>query len=194
MNILSTPIPMLDRIFLVAAAIGAMTVLFRAITLFAGGDLDGHDWDDTDGYDHGDGEDGFRFLSVFGLAAFFMMFGLVGIALRHPSGAGTGWPILGGLVAGLATLWIISRLFHLGRHLQSSGTIHPRAAVGCQGTVYMTIPAGGTGRVTVRVSQRVREMDAIHIAGTELPTGTPVRVVRVDDALAVVEPVSLEEL
>ena len=58
----------------------------------------------------------------------------------------------------------------------------------------MTIPAGGTGRVTVRVSQRVREMDAIHIAGTELPTGTPVRVVRVDDALAVVEPVSLEEL
>ena len=192
MNILSTPIPMLDRVFLVAAAAGGTMVLLRAIMLFAGGDLDGHDWDAGDGGGHGETEDGFRFLSVFGLAAFFMMFGLVGMALRHP-GKGMGGSIVGGLLAGLATLWILARLFRLGQRLQSSGTIHPQAAVGCQGTVYMTIPAGGTGRVTIRVRQRVREMDAIHSAGTELPTGTQVRVVRVDQTLAVVEPLSSED-
>ena len=193
MNILLTVVPTLDRIFLVAAVVGAAMVALRAITLFAGGDLDGHDWEDGGGDDPGEGSDGFRFLSVFGLAAFFMMFGLVGIALRHPGNRGMGWPIAGGLLAGLGSLWIIGRLFRLGRHLQSSGTLQPQAAVGCQGTVYLTIPAGGIGRVNVRIGQRVREMDAIHPAGLALPTGTQVRVVRVDQSLAVVEPLSPEE-
>ena len=193
MNYYSTPLPILDHVFLIAATAGAITLLFRAITLFAGGDLDGHDWEDTDGHDPGEAGDGFRFLSVFGLAAFFMMFGLVGMALRRSGEAGMGWSILGAVLAGLAALWVIARIFQLARHLQSSGTLQPQAAVGCRGTVYLTIPAGGTGRVNVRIGHRVREMDAMHSAGMALPTGTAVRVVRVDQALAVVEPLSDQE-
>ena len=58
----------------------------------------------------------------------------------------------------------------------------------------MRIPAGGTGRVTVKIGQRLREMDAVNAAGTELPTGTPVRVLRVERAIAIVQALSPMEL
>jgi len=189
MEFLTHSLPMLDRIFLAASAAGAFTVLLRAVLLFAGGDLDGHEGDDP-----GEGAEGFRFLSVFGLAAFFMMFGLVGLALRHQSGAGPGATLVGGGLAGLTALWGIARILHLGRHLQSSGTFLPQAALGCTGIVLERIPAGGTGRVNVRVGQRLREMEAVHSEGAGLPTGTPVRVVRVERALAIVQPLSPPEL
>lgn len=104
-------------------------------------------------------------LSVHGLTSFATMFGLVGLALSRQSRAGMGWSILGATLAGLASIWVITRLFRFARGLQSSGNIPPQAAVGCLGTVYLTIPAGGTGRVNVRIGQRLREMDAIHTGG-----------------------------
>jgi len=64
--------------------------------------------------------------------------------------------------------------------------------VGCLGTVYSRIPAGGTGRVNVLVGHRLREMDARGEAGGDLPTGTPIRVVRVEQSLAIVQPLSME--
>ena len=128
MNLFPQPLPMLDRVFLLAAATGAFTVLVRALMLCAGGD----EGADLDGHDGGEGTEGFRFLSVFGLAAFAMMFGLVGLALRHEGHAGAGPSILGGGLAGLVALVGIARLFHLASRLQSSGTLPPQAAVGCR--------------------------------------------------------------
>lgn len=173
----------LDRIFIFAGAIGAFAVLMRMAALFAGGDGD----------DLGDGDD-FRILSIHGLSTFLMMFGLVGVALTRQSGAGVGLSLLGGALAGLAAIWIMARLFRLALRFQSSGTIPSQAATGCLGTVYLHIPAGGTGRVNVRIGQRLREMDAVDAAGGELSTGTPVRVIRVQKSLAVVQPVSSSEM
>jgi len=170
MNLFPQPLPMLDRVFLLAAATGAFTVLVRALMLCAGGD----EGADLDGHDGGEGTEGFRFLSVFG----------------HEGHAGAGPSILGGGLAGLVALVGIARLFHLASRLQSSGTLPPQAAVGCQGVVYLGIPAGGTGRVTVRIGERLREMDARHSAGTPLPTGTPIQVLRVERTLAIVQPLS----
>ena len=177
----------LDRILLLAGALGAAGVLLRVLFLFAGGDLDG------DGLD-GDPGDGFRALSVHGLSSFFMMFGLVGFALSRQNQASAGWSLLGGLLAGLAAVWIIARLCRFALRLQPSGTLPLEAAAGCSGTVYLTIPAGGTGRVNVRIGQRLREMDAVHATGGELPTGTPIRVLRVDRSLAIVQSLSSKEL
>jgi hypothetical protein len=190
----TTSFTILDRIFLLAGMIGAIVVVFRVILLIAGGDLDG---DDPGGGDGGlpgeEGGDGFHFLTVHGLSSFFMGFGLVGLALSRQSKAGMGLSILGGILAGTAAIWVIARLFRLTHGLQSSGTLNPQAAAGCFGTVYMNIPAGGTGRVNVQIGQRLREMDAMAAEGAELPTGTPIRVVRVDRSLAVVQPVSAQE-
>jgi len=173
----------LDRIFLLCAALGAIVALFRVLFLFVGGEP-GEDTPELD--DLGTPGSGFRYLSLHGLSSFFMMFGLVGLALNH-QGAGAGASILGGLVAGAAAIWIIVRLFRFALRLQSSGTLPAQAAAGCLGSVYLTIPAGGVGRVNVRIGQRLREMDAIAADGLELPTGTAIRVLRVQRTLAIVQ-------
>jgi membrane protein implicated in regulation of membrane protease activity len=182
----------LDRIFLLAGTLGAIVVVFRAVVLFAGGDL-GEDPGAGELDGQGEAGDGFQFLSVHGLSSFFMMFGLVGLALSRQSGAGAGWSLLGGVLAGLGAIWVIARLFRFALRLQSSGTIPAQAAAGCLGTVYLSIPAGGTGRVNVQIGQRWRELDATHEAGTELPTGTPIRVMRVERAVAIVQPLTFPE-
>lgn len=180
----------LDHLFLLCATLGAIVALVRVMFLFVGGDL-GEDAPELD--DPGTPGAGFHDLSLHGLSSFFMMFGLVGLALDRQSRAGAGLAILGGLAAGAAALWIIARLFRFALRLQSSGTLPAQAATGCQGIVYLGIPAGGIGRVNVRIGQRLREMDASAEDGLALPTGTPVRVTRVQRTLAIVEPLSALE-
>lgn len=177
----------LDWVFITAGASGTLVVLLRVGLLLVGLslDLDGDEFGDMDG--HGDHGDGFHFLTVHSLASFLMMFGLAGFALRRNQ-AGTAWAILGGILAGLGAIWVIARLFRFAHRLQSSGTLRLEDAVGSLGTVYLTIPAGQTGRVSLRIGQRLREMDAVHAGSGPLVTGTPVRVLRVERSVAVVEP------
>jgi hypothetical protein len=83
----------------------------------------------------------------------------------------------GGTLAGLASVWIIGRLFQWIIGLQLSGTVGVERAVGGEGTVYLTIPAGGTGRVLITADHRRRELDAIAQDGEAISTGERVRVV-----------------
>jgi len=116
-----------------------------------------------------------------------MMFGLVGIALYRQSQMGVVTSIVGAVVAGLASVWFIGKIFQGAARLQSSGTLHIADAVGCTGTVYLTIPERGTGRVTLNFKNHLREFDAREKNGAEVPTGTPVRVVQVNATVLVVE-------
>jgi len=116
-----------------------------------------------------------------------MMFGLVGLALYRQSQMRVPLSIAGALVAGMASVWIIGKLFQGAARLQSSGTLKTAEAVGCKGTVYLTIPANGIGRVSINFRNRLREFDAIEKAGASLVTGTPVRVVEIKANILVVE-------
>ncbi|MFH2092614.1 MAG: hypothetical protein ABIJ31_09645 [Pseudomonadota bacterium] len=136
---------------------------------------------------HADSDVGFRLLSLQGLSAFFMMFGLVGLALYRQSQVGTLIAILGAVVAGMVSVWVIGKLFQGAVSLQSSGTLKTADAVGSSGTVYLTIPEGGTGRVSLNFQNRLREFDASEKNGSQVPTGTPVRVVQVKANVLVVE-------
>jgi hypothetical protein len=53
-------------------------------------------------------------------------------------------------------------------------------AIGRTGTVYLRVPANktGPGKVTLNLQKRTVELEAF-TAASELPTGTPVRVVAV---------------
>jgi membrane protein implicated in regulation of membrane protease activity len=123
------------------------------------------------------------------MAAFLLMFGLVGLALYQQSRAGMAISTIGGVGAGLAAVWVVGKLFALAGRLQASGNLAADAVVGCEGTVYLAIPANGGGRVTVIVQGRQRECDAVSADGVALPTGTPVRVVRINAGVATVEKV-----
>lgn len=183
----------LEIFFLICAVVGGIFVFIRLVTQFiGGGDADiGADVHveasvDVDAH-HADSDIGFKFLSMHGLTSFFMMFGLVGFAMHRQSGAGAVASILAAMAAGFASVWIIGKLFAAVGKLQSSGTIPLKSAIGSKGTVYLTIPAGGTGKVMVEVRDRVREYSAVAKSGAEMKTGVLVTVVSVNGDLLVVD-------
>jgi membrane protein implicated in regulation of membrane protease activity len=178
----------MEIFFLICAVIGGFFVLARTVLQFAGGDSD-TDIDDGAGIDahHTDSDIGFKLLSMHGLTSFLMMFGLVGLAFYRQSRAGLLVSLAGATVAGLATVWVIGKLFQFAGRLQSSGTLSTTGAVGSTGTVYLTIPERGTGRVSIAFQNRLREFDAVEKDGAVLPTGTSIRVVGVNSNVLVVE-------
>jgi len=207
----------LEKLFLTCALFGGTLFVIRIVMQFIGGfgdvdteidaggveadfDIDADVGVDVDidaeaQIDAGEGEAAiedstasFRLLTLQGITGFFMMFGLVGLALLRQTRLSEGWAIFGAVLWGLFTLWIVAKLFQFMRNLQSSGTIDIRNAVGEEGTVYLTIPADGTGKAQVTIQDRLRVMDAVCQQGEEIKTGESIRVVRVvGDSTLVVE-------
>ena len=155
--------------FLICAIVGGIFVLIRFTMMMIGldhgvdgnlgdglhGDLGGgtHDFDGQ----HTDSDVGFKLLSLQGITSFLLMFGLVGMALYNQSKVGIIISMTGAVAAGLASVWIIAKMFSLVIKLQSSGTIPIDSTVGAQGKVYLTIPANGSGRVLISVRNSLRE-------------------------------------
>lgn len=138
---------------------------------------------------HSDPDAGFRILSVHGLSAFFMMFGLVGLALHVQSGFGPALATLGGIAAGLLAVEGIRRMFRLFIGLQVSGTIQSEQFIGCKGEIYASVPAAGTGVATVSVRGRRREVDVRTESGQALESGAAIEVIAREGARFVVRPV-----
>ncbi len=123
----------------------------------------------------------FQYMSIQGLTAFFMMFGWVGLALVYESGF-PGWvATIGGLAAGVLTTWILSQMFRFAGSLQCDGTMRINRALGSGGTVYLRIPADGSGQVQVEIDGRLMVRDAISASKEEIMTGEQVTVVWVQD-------------
>jgi len=171
--------PSLEMFFLASAIIGGILFFVRLIMFFLGAG-DGADLaDELDtSFDAGDSEGGFKFISFQGVAGFFLMFGLVGLAIL--SGGASSLAALGGAAgSGLVTLFIVALLFNSIRKLQSDGTLRLENAIGKEGTVYLTIPAEGSGQVRVAVQGGLKIFDAISTNQERIPTGENVRVVKV---------------
>lgn len=82
---------------------------------------------------------------------------------------------------GVALVAIVMYLFKWLSSMQQSGNINVfKAAVGCIGSVYLTIPGErkGEGKVQISINSSVREYNALTDSDT-LKTGTRIRVVEV---------------
>ena len=196
-----------DWVFLVSALIGGTVFLLRLLLMLVGlhhggaeagqmevghAEMGGVDVGHADlghveagqvevapGDVHAESDVSFTLLSIQGITAFFMMFGLVGLALHRESRAATGWSVLGAVAAGAVALCVINAIFMVMRRLQSSGTLDLRQAVGQEGSVYLTIPPGGTGKVQVTVQGRFQVFDAASEANQAIKTGERVKVVKI---------------
>jgi len=177
----------LEMFFLICATIGSFFVFTKFIMQLLGADADTDTGDISINEHHFDSDKGFQLLSLYGFSSFFMMFGLVGLALYRQSKVGIPFSVIGAVAAGFASVWIIGKIFQAAMRLQSSGTIQTSDAIGCNGTVYLTIPKGGIGRVTLNIRNHSREFDAIGMHGEAIATGTPIRVVAVNGATLLVE-------
>jgi membrane protein implicated in regulation of membrane protease activity len=207
----------IETLFLVCAIIGGVLFVVRLALQFIGGDSGGHhdiggisdvsDVGDIDihGADvHGDfaGDAdldvhdtylSFKILSFQGLTAFFMMFGLVGLAMMRSTDQGPTAALIAASLAGFGTVWVIGAIFRKAGALQASGNINLRNAIGQEGEVYLTIHSAGTGKAKVTVQERLRIYDAVSTGSDEICTGQRVRVVDVTpQEVLVVEKIQTE--
>lgn len=179
----------IDLVFVVCAAFGALLFVVRFVAQLLGVHGGGDAEIDVGNADvvHADADVSFKLLSLQGLTAFFVMFGLVGLALSRGSGVHEALAFAGAAAAGLGTTWLIGKIFALTARLQSSGTIDNSRAIGGVGSVYLTIPAAGTGKVQVTFAGRQREFDAVAADHEEIRTGTRIRVLSATGSTLVVE-------
>jgi membrane protein implicated in regulation of membrane protease activity len=176
--------PTIDIVFLVCAVLGGTAFLIWVVLQFVGGDLDGDvdldaDFDASEG--SGSADVSFTLLSFQGLSSFLTMFGLVGLAAHREGGLGSFLSLGAAALAGLAMTATISRLFSTFNRLQSSGTIKMESAVGQEGSIYLTVPESGEGKVQLTLQGRFQVVPAIAEGGERIETGTRVLVVRVSD-------------
>lgn len=178
----------LEKIFAVCAILGGTLFIVRLILQFLG--LHGHDVGggvDTSGMDiahagHGDvgtgheSDIGFKLLSLQGVTAFLLMFGLVGLAMSKQTTAGPVWSIVVAVAAAFVTVLLMAKVFSSMGRLQSSGNIDVSKAVGLPGVVYLNIPADGVGQVEITIQNRMRIYDASSADKTALKTGDRVKV------------------
>jgi len=192
----------LERLFLVCAILGGLLFIVRLVLQFMGGDAAGHhdissamdaahadmgdasfhdagtDFQDADANIH-DSYLSFKILSFQGLTAFFMMFGLVGLAMMKQTGQGPVPSLFAAVAAGAGTVWVIGLIFREAGSLQTSGNIDLRNAIGQEGEIYLTIPSSGTGKARVTVQERSRIYDAVSTSKEQIKTGQRIRVVDV---------------
>lgn len=186
------------QVFYIIAIPATLILILQTILLLFGfghdseTDID-HDVDtdadhDIDGHDGADHIGGLRLLTVRGIVAFLAVCGWVGVALLD-LGVSPPITILVSIVCGLAALFLVALMLRFSMKMQQSGNLDLANAVGVTGEVYVPIPEGGKGKVTLVVQERFMELDAICPAG-ELKTGRLVRVTGVTETnTLIVEPV-----
>ena len=167
----------------------AATLVFiiQTVMTFLGADADG-DFDvdvDTsmDGADLSNIEGGSNLYTFRNFVNFFLGFGWTAILLQN-SVKSTGLRIVLAVLVGVALVVAVMYLFKWLSSMQQSGNINVyKAAVGCQGTCYLHIPAerSGEGKVQITIQGAVREYNAV-TDGDEIKTGTSVKVLEVVDA------------
>ena len=177
----------LEILFLVCAVVGGVLFVCKLVLQLMGGDTDMADDlpddvpDDVPVVDMGIGDSdvSFRLISLQGVMAFLMIFGLVGLALKRTGTGGDAQALILAVAGGFGVMFLQAKLMTYLLRLQTSGTLDMRNAVGAEGTVYLTIPSNGTGKVRVVVQERLKVFDATAMSKQPIETGERIRVVEV---------------
>jgi len=177
----------------------SLIFIIQTILTFLGADadstgLDGADFD-SGGLDMPDGADGemgggSNLYTFRNLINFLLGFGWADILLQDTIPA-NGWRIVVSVAVGVLLVALVMYVFSLLGKMQQSGNINVyKSAVGCQGTVYLTIPAArsGEGKVQISINSAVREYNAQTEEDSPIATGTPIKVTEViNDSTLLVE-------
>ncbi|MCH5158006.1 MAG: hypothetical protein J1F33_02295 [Clostridiales bacterium] len=120
---------------------------------------------------------GFRLLSLRSILALLAVGGWV----TYTVGYVLNWyfALIIGVVAGLAAACLMAAAIIGIEKLQANGTINPVAAISKSGTAYLAIPPkrSGKGKVSVLVSERYKEYDAVTDSEEAIPTGANITVI-----------------
>ena len=170
----------------------SLIFVIQSIATFLGADADHGGMDGADLDMNGIPDDpsfadvhstGMNLLTFRNFINFLIGFGWTAILLEKSIPA-TGLRMLIAIVVGLILVVLVMLLFKWLTDMQQSGNINVyKSAVGCEGTVYLTIPGerAGEGKIQITISNAVREYAAV-TDGPTLKTGARIRVVEVVSA------------
>lgn len=185
----------LNKAFAVSAVTFTVLFLWQIVAVLIGMDTDAHGPVGGDGIDHGGldhavhggadhaaghGDDAvtFTFVSIRSVIAFGTLFSWAG-TLYLASGTSAILAIVYSAGWGLVAMFAVSYMLYWLLHQQEWGNASVWTAIGEEGTVYMDIPEGGTGKIRVLVSGAISFVNARSRGGNRLAAGTKVRVVGV---------------
>tara|TARA_B100000700_G_C14988664_1_gene830156 strand:- start:792 stop:1397 length:606 start_codon:yes stop_codon:yes gene_type:complete len=182
----------LDLIFGITALVGTVLFLIWFVLMMLGGVM-GDVGEAIFGADIGmDADLSFKALTFQGIAAFMMMFGLVGLWVSRGTDSQAMGIIVGG-GAGGASMFAVSKIMTLFKEMETSGTADINNAIGETGEVYMRIPANGKGQVQVPLQGTLRTLDAMSATNEKIDTGTLIVVTKVLAGVLVVKPLSASD-
>ena len=162
-------------------ALATLIFIIQSIMTFVGADTDSDLSGDIDGVDVGDLDGGSNLLTFRNFVNFMMGFGWSAILLKDSISSPVVLIIVSVLI-GVGLVAVVMYLFKWLGTMQQSGNIYAdQVARGCEGTVYLTIPAArsGQGKVQIAIGGAVREYDAVTESETAIANGKSIRVVDV---------------
>ena len=161
----------LQPAFFYCTVVGGVIFAFKFTLMMLGADAD-VDFD----LDTGDADGGMMWISTFSIAAFFMMFGLGGLTASLQFKQGSAVSLTSAIVVGIIMILVLQLIRKKVSGLHSSGTADISNAIGVEGSVYLTIPAEGQGKVQLTVQGTQKVMAAVSETGDEIKTGEIVTV------------------
>lgn len=160
----------------------SLVFIIQSIMTFTGMDS-GTDMDvdmnvDPGAMNHTDSQP-FQLFTFRNFINFFLGFSWTAIALR-PLVSNTVLLLVIAVIVGVALVTAVMLIFKWMSGMEQSGNIGTQQAVGCRGSVYLTIPGNreGEGKVQISIQESIREYDAM-TDGEKLTNGTPVKVTAV---------------
>lgn len=160
----------------------SLIFVIQSVMTFVGMGGDGEVGDVHTDFDvlSGDADPGMNLYTFRNLVNFLLGFGWSAVLLREGIDS-TFWLMVLSVLVGAAVVALVMYLFKWLSSMQQSGNINLyHSGVGCQGRVYLTIPAErtGEGQVQITINDSVREYNAL-TDGDEIKTGRPIKVVEV---------------
>lgn len=166
---------LIKQIYWAFAIPSTLIFIIQTILTFVGGDFDSDGGADFD-VEMDDGA-GFQFFTLKNFIAFFTIFSWTGIACLD-SGYALGLTLLVSISAGVLMMVIMGSIFYYFSRLTDSGTMSFQNAIGKVGEVYLPVTAkrGNIGRVSIKVQNSLRELEAITDDTKDLAVGTVIEV------------------
>lgn len=177
-------------LFLWCAVLAGSVFLIQSLLAVMGFGLDELDIPDDIPDDLPDGGDSFSAdhgsTWLFGVISFrtiiaaLTFFGLAGLATES-AGATAPVSLTVAIVVGLAAMYSVYWLMKVMMGLGQDGSIRIENSIGLTGTVYIPIPGenAGTGKIQMKLQNRIVEYAAQTTERERLSTGTQVRIVEV---------------
>lgn len=121
---------------------------------------------------------GLKLFTLRGVVAFLAVAGWGGLWLLN-LGLNPWAAVFLAIAMGFWAMLLMALFLRVALHLQSDGTMDLHNALGCAGTVYLTVPAkrAAVGKVNVLFQDQLRELEAVTDEPEHLVTGTEIVVV-----------------